>query len=251
MRGTWPGRVRSGKVRADMTAEPAKPKSWLAFAQREVGLTSILFLFTLAALGFVGAQYLMGGDFDRGLLLALRTPGDPADPWGSVHFEEAVRDITALGSFAVLTLVTIFAVGFLAVSKKYAEAGMMAFAAIGGQALSETLKAFFDRPRPDFVAHVVETTSASLPSGHAMMSAAIYLSIGAMLAQVQPKRRLKTYIHVTALLLTLLVGMSRVYLGVHYPTDVLAGWCLGAAWAILCWSILAWLTRRSSRTQEA
>lgn len=231
-----------------MTLEPAQPRAWLAVAQREIGLTTIFLVFALTALGFVGAQYLMGGDFDRGLLLALRTPGDSADPLGSMHFEEAVRDITALGSFAVLTMVTIFAVGFLGTSKRYAEAGMMAFAAIGGQALSETLKAFFDRPRPDFVAHVVETTSASLPSGHAMMSAAIYLSIGAMLAQVQPKRRLKTYIHVAALLLTLLIGTSRVYLGVHYPTDVLAGWCLGAGWAILCWSALAWLTRGSGST---
>lgn len=216
---------------------------WLGFAQREVGLTSIFFLFALIALGFVGAQHLLGGDFDRALLLALRTPGNPADPWGSTQFEEAVRDVTALGSFIILTMVTIISVGFLIALKRYAEAGMMAFAAVGGQALSETLKAFFDRPRPDFVAHVVDTTSASLPSGHAMMSAAIYLSLGAMLAQVQPKRRLKTYIHVTALLLTLMVGASRVYLGVHYPTDVLAGWCLGAAWAILCWSLLAWLTR--------
>jgi undecaprenyl-diphosphatase len=218
-------------------------KAWLGFAQREVGLTSILFLFALITLGFVGGEQLMGGSFDRDLLLTLRTDGDPADPIGSVQFEEAVRDITALGSFAVLSLVALATVGFLIAGKKYAEAGMMAFAAIGGQVLSEVLKAYFDRPRPDFVAHIVETTSASFPSGHAMMSAAIYLSIGAMLARIQTKRRLKTYIHVTALLLTLLVGASRVYLGVHYPTDVLGGWCLGAAWAILCWSMLAWLTR--------
>jgi undecaprenyl-diphosphatase len=230
-------------------------KSWLGFAQREVGLTSILFLFALITLIFIGAEQLTGGasSFDRDLLLTLRTPGDPADPIGSARMEEVVRDITALGSFIVLLLVTLIAVGFLIALKRYAEAGTMAFAAVFGQIISETLKAYFDRPRPDFVAHVVETTSASFPSGHAMMSAAIYLSIGAMLARVQTKRRLKTYIHVTALLLTLMVGMSRVYLGVHYPTDVLGGWCLGAAWAILCWSVLAWLTRNSesSRTREA
>jgi undecaprenyl-diphosphatase len=218
-------------------------RKWFAFAEREVGLTSILFLFALIALAFVGSEQLAGGDFDRELLLSLRTPGDPADPLGSVQFEEAVRDITALGSFAVLTLVTVAAVGFLIALKRYAEAGTMAFAAIAGQALSETLKTYFDRPRPDFVAHIVETTSASFPSGHAMMSAAIYLSLGAMLARVQSKRRLKTYIHAAALVITVLVGLSRVYLGVHYPTDVLGGWCLGAAWAILCWSALAWLTR--------
>lgn len=221
-------------------------KSWFAFAQREVGLTSILFLFALITLAFVTYDGFFGGDaqtFDQTVLLALREPGDPANPIGSVQFEEAVRDVTALGSFVVLLMVTVATVGFLVASKKYAEAGTMAFAAVFGQVISETLKAYFDRPRPDFVAHIVETTSASFPSGHAMMSAAIYLSIGAMLARVQTKRRLKTYIHVTALLLTLMVGASRVYLGVHYPTDVLGGWCLGAAWAILCWSVLAWLTR--------
>jgi undecaprenyl-diphosphatase len=218
---------------------------WLAFARREVGLASILFVFALITLGFVGAEQVLSGarDFDRELLFSLRTPGDPAEPWGSLQFEEAVRDVTALGSFVVLLMVTLITVGFLVVLKRYAEAGTMAFAAVGGQIISEALKAYFDRPRPDFVAHIVETTSASFPSGHAMMSAAIYLSIGAMLARVQSKRRLKTYIHVTALLLTLMVGASRVYLGVHYPTDVLGGWCLGAAWAILCWSVLAWLTR--------
>jgi undecaprenyl-diphosphatase len=220
-----------------------KVNDWFSFARREVGLTSVFLLFALVALIFLAADRVSGGSFDERFLLALRTPGDPDNPLGSPSFEEAVRDITALGSFAVLTMVTIIAVGFLIALKRYAEAGMMAFAAVGGQILSETLKATFDRPRPDLVAHIVDTTSASLPSGHAMMSAAIYLSIGALLARVQSQRRLKTYIHVTALVLTLLVGMSRVYLGVHWPTDVLAGWCLGAAWAILCWSLIAWFTR--------
>lgn len=228
-----------------------KPTDWLSFARREVGLTSVFLLFALIALAFLAADRVSGGDFDVRVLLALRTPGDPNNPLGAPNFEEAVRDITALGSFAVLTMVTIIAVGFLLALKRYAEAGMMAFAAIGGQVLSETLKATFDRPRPDLVAPIVETTSASLPSGHAMMSAAIYLSIGALLARVQPKRRLKTYIHVTALVLTLLVGASRVYLGVHWPTDVLAGWCLGAAWAILCWSLIAWLTRQKGDAPPA
>jgi undecaprenyl-diphosphatase len=220
-----------------------KMSAWLDFAKREVGLTAALFGFTLLALGFLAFDRAVGGSFDQSLLLGLRTPGDLADPIGSPQVEEAVRDITALGSFIVLTLVTVLAVGFLVTSKRYVEAGTLAFAAIAGQALSETVKAFVGRPRPDLAAHIVDTTSASFPSGHSMMSAAIYLTIGAMLARVQPKRRLKTYIHVTALLLTVLVGMSRVYLGVHWPTDVLAGWCFGALWAILCLTVVAWFTR--------
>jgi undecaprenyl-diphosphatase len=217
--------------------------AWVGFAKREVGLTTALFGFALLALGFVALDRAVGGSFDQSLLIALRTPGDLADPVGSWALEEAVRDITALGSFAVLTLVTVLSLGFLIASKRYAEATTLAVTAVVGQILSETLKAFVGRPRPDLVAHIVDTTSASFPSGHSMMSAAIYLTIGAMLARVQPQRRLKTYIHVVALLLTVMVGMSRVYLGVHWPTDVLAGWCLGALWAILCWSMIAWFTR--------
>lgn len=223
-------------------------RTWLAFARREVGLISALLAFALLALGFVTLDRLAGGGrFDEALLLALRMPGDPADPIGSARFEEAVRDVTALGSFAVLALVTLAAAGFLFALGRNAEAGLVLFTAIGGQFVSETLKAFVGRPRPDLVAHIVDTTSASFPSGHAMMSAAIFLTIGAMLARVQERRRVKTYIRAVAVLITLLVGASRVYLGVHWPTDVLAGWCLGAAWAILCWGALAWITRRSFR----
>lgn len=217
--------------------------NWLTHAPRELGLTGALF-FAALALGFVALDRITGGGkFDQTLLLVSRTPDDLADPIGPRQFEEAVRDITALGSFAVLTLVTLAAVGFLIALRKNAEAAMVAFAALGGQALSEGLKALFDRPRPDLVAQIVDTTSASLPSGHATMSAAIYLTLGAMLARVQQRQNAKTYIHAAAVLLTLLVGASRVYLGVHWPSDVLAGWRLGALWAILCWSALAWLTR--------
>jgi undecaprenyl-diphosphatase len=116
----------------------------------------------------------------------------------------------------------------------------------GGSLLTFVLKSLFDRPRPDVVVHLVGVSSASFPSGHAMASATIYLTLGALLARVQPQRRLKIYAGVVAATLTVLVGLSRVYLGVHWPTDVLAGWCVGAAWAMLCWLIAAWLQRRGA-----
>jgi len=184
--------------------------------------------------------------FDQALLLALRAPGDPADPIGARAFELAVVDISALGGFAVLSLLVLLACGYLAVLRKWVDAGMLLTAAIGGTLISEGLKEFFARPRPDLVAHVVETTSMSFPSGHAMLSAVTYLTLGALLARAQEKRRLRGYILGAAILLTLLIGASRVYLGVHWPTDVLAGWSLGAAWALICWGAASWLTRNAA-----
>lgn len=182
--------------------------------------------------------------FDAALLLALRTPGDPADPLGPRWVEIMFRDLTSLGSHAVLAVVAVVAVGFLLASGKRAAALLMAVSVGGGALLSAGLKSLYQRPRPDLVTHLAEVSSASFPSGHAMLSAVTYLTLGALLARVQPQQRLKAYIFSVALALTIVVGLSRVYLGVHWPTDVLAGWVVGAAWAILCWLLATWLQRR-------
>ena len=211
---------------------------------REMAPIAVLLAVSGAVLAFVQAGEGRAHVFDRELLLALRTPGDPADPLGARAFELAVVDLSALGGFAVLTLLVLLACGYLAVLRKWGDAALLLAASIGGTWISEALKEFFGRPRPDLVAHVVETTSMSFPSGHAMLSAAIYLTLGALLARAQEARVRRNYILGAAVLLTLLIGVSRLYLGVHWPTDVLAGWCLGAAWALICWSVAAWLKRR-------
>lgn len=226
-------------------------KSLLDLARRETGLVAALLAIGLAVLAFAHIAEEMGegetGAFDTAVMLAMRT-GDHHDPIGPAWFEFAVRDITALGGYAVLTLITLFAVGFLITTKRYADALLLFVSIAGADILSETLKVGFARPRPDLVAHVVEVSSASFPSGHAMVSAATYLTIGALLARVQEKRSVKTYIHATAVLLALMIGLSRVYLGVHWPTDVLAGWCLGAAWSIFCVTAASWFARRNRPT---
>jgi undecaprenyl-diphosphatase len=180
--------------------------------------------------------------FDEGLLYGLRT-GDPADPIGPRWFEETVTEITALGGFGVLALVTLLAMGFLLLQKKWLDALLLVVATLGGTAISEGLKVGFARPRPDLVAHTVDVTSMSFPSGHAMLSAVTYLTLGALLAHAQSQRRARAYVLGAAVLLTLIIGASRIYLGVHWPTDVLAGWCLGAAWALICWFAATLLTR--------
>lgn len=221
-------------------------KSLIAFGRRETVLVSALLLLGLALWAFLHiAEEMLEGEtrsFDTAVLLAMRT-GDTHDPIGPAWLEFAARDVSSLGGFAVLTLLTLLAGGFLLIIKKPADASVLLAAVLGATALSEGLKLGFGRPRPDLVAHAVETLGSSFPSGHATLSAAAYLTIGALLAHAQQRQRVKTYIHATAILIALLIGASRVYLGVHWPTDVLAGWCIGAAWSILCVTAASWLTR--------
>ena len=121
-------------------------------------------------------------DFDTGILLALREPGRPDDPIGPVWLEGAVRDITSLGSMAVLLLVTLGAVIYLLMIRRRFEALLVLFTVAGGQMLSSLLKLGIDRPRPELVSHLADVQTLSFPSGHAMLSAVVYLTLGSLLA---------------------------------------------------------------------
>jgi undecaprenyl-diphosphatase len=193
------------------------------------------------------ADEVMEGDslaFDRTIILAFRHATDPSAPVGPPWVQETARDITALGSFAVLTIVVAAVVGYLLLIHERAAAWLVLISVVGGVVLNNILKLGFARPRPDLVAPVVRVFTSSFPSGHAALSAITYLTLGALLARTQPSRRIRIYFMSLAVILTLLVGISRIYLGVHYPTDVLAGWCIGAAWALGCWTLMTRLQRR-------
>jgi undecaprenyl-diphosphatase len=183
-------------------------------------------------------------EFDRSVMLSLRRAEDLSDPIGPSWFEEAARDITALGGHTVLGFVSIATLIYLLMARKRGTAYLLAATVLGGMLLSSGLKMGFERPRPDLVPHGTRVYTASFPSGHAMLSAVTYLTLGAVLARAQPRRRVKAFLLGLAIALTLLVGASRVYLGVHWPTDVLAGWSVGAAWAALCWFVALQLQRR-------
>ncbi len=189
--------------------------------------------------------------FDERVLMALRTPGDLADPIGPRWFEEMMRDFTALGGTGVLVLMVLAVAGFLALTRKGHAALAVIIAVTGGVLVSQTMKWAYARPRPELVPHGAEVYTASFPSGHAMMSAIVYLTLGAMLARTQSGQAVKAYVLAVAVFLTVLVGTSRVYLGVHWPTDVLAGWMLGATWALACWLVMLWLQARGQIEDES
>ena len=181
--------------------------------------------------------------FDNSILMLFRDPNNVDQIIGPSWVHEMVRDITALGSFAVLGLIVVAVCSYLILARQRAEALLIAVSVLGGTLLSTLLKMGYNRPRPDLVAMSHQFT-ASFPSGHAMLSAVTFLTLGALLARLAPTRALQIFSLSMAIFLTLLVGSSRLYMGVHYPSDVLAGWCLGAAWALLCTSVAAALQRR-------
>ena len=221
-------------------------------AERATLLTIAAVAVLLAAFGFIADEVVEGETraFDTRLMLALRTAGNPSDPVGPVWFEEMMRDFTALGSTGVLTVMTLAVVGFLAFTRKRHAALLVAVSVAGGTLLSTLMKIGFARPRPDLVPHETIVSSASFPSGHSMMSAVVYLTLGVLLARTQASQRVKLYILAVAAALAVLVGVSRVYLGVHWPTDVLAGWSLGAAWALGCWLAMLWLQEHGQVEEE-
>jgi undecaprenyl-diphosphatase len=185
--------------------------------------------------------------FDREVLLSMRRPGDLA-PRGGQVMEEVARDITSLGSTDILGLITLVTVIFLALDGKKHMAYFACASVIGGTAVSNLLKDVFQRARPDIVPHLVYASNTSFPSGHSMMSAVTYLTLGALLARSHERKSLKVFFLLVAAILAFLVGVTRVYLGVHWPTDVLAGWTAGAVWALLCWMLARRL--QSKRTLE-
>jgi undecaprenyl-diphosphatase len=183
---------------------------------------------------------------DQAILLALRDPSDLSNPIGPQWLEAVCRDLTSLGSPTVLVLITIAAVSYLWIDGKRTAALFVATAIASGAILEVLLKLGFARPRAEMVSHLVNVDSFSFPSGHATMATITYLTLGVLLARVQKRRPMKLYLLAVASILALLVGFTRVYLGVHWPTDVLAGWCVGTAWALGCWLLATWLQDRGT-----
>lgn len=217
-----------------------RPQGSTIYTSTMASLLTIAVL--LFAFGFIAQQVAEGktSAFDHRVMLALRNSAD-SSPIGPAWLVEAARDLTSLGSILVVGIITLAVAGYLFLAAKPAVAWLMLIAVVGGIALNDLLKFMFARARPDFVTHATRVFTTSFPSGHATLSAITYLTVAALLARSQPSFALSLYFMSLAAFLTVLIGVSRIYLGVHYPTDVLGGWCIGVAWAIGCWVIMGYL----------
>ncbi len=182
------------------------------------------------------AENVIEGDIrylDTAILITIHRSGFSNLDW----FIEFVRDISGLGGLGVLALLVSASVTFLVISNNRKIATFVVLATSTGAILSGLLKLGFDRPRPDLIPHLTHVYSASFPSGHAMISAVVYLTLGALLTRVVSGLWARFFVMAVAVLLTVLIGLSRLYLGVHWPSDVLAGWAAGATWALVWWTI--------------
>ena len=239
------------------TSQPGLQTLWIRVAPRDrdelrVLLAAIVLVsLSLALLGLTGN--VVEGDtqqFDERILKSLRKAEAPAEPIGPRWLKLAALDITALGGPTVLGLTVAAVLGYLLLHNLYRNALFVAVASGGGWIINDLLKVLFARPRPTVVPHLREVMSASFPSGHALTSAVVFLTLGTLLMRVMKKPLAKWYCITIAMIATALVGASRVYLGVHYPTDVVAGWLIGLGWALLCWMMERAMERRYGLKKE-
>ena len=194
----------------------------------------LLILLALSVAGFVVLAWWSGSDWgqrlDQAILRALLYSGEPARPLGPDWLREAGRDLTALGSISVLVFMTLAVGGWLALKRRWRWALVLMATIVPGVLLSFGLKRLFSQPRPELIADVTQTFTSSFPSSHAMASLVVYLTLAWVIGQQPGARTVRAYLVVVALTASFVAGFSRLYLSVHWPSDVLAGWTAGLAW---------------------
>lgn len=202
----------------------------------------LIFLFFWSGLGV--SDLLERGriqKFDEWVLTSVRQADNPTELRGPGWLKDFMRDITALGGAPVLTLISLGVIGYLIIQKSYRSLILVCIATLSGLLMSLLLKFYFIRPRPEIVPHLMTETTPSFPSGHSMMSAVVYFTLAALLTRLETSNKVRLYTISLTFLVVFLVGISRVFLGVHYPTDIVGGWTFGLFWATLCWYLARYL----------
>lgn len=216
-------------------------------------LVLIVASFSLLLIFVFLTERVLGGStasVDEALMLFMREPNDIHNPWGPGWFEEMARDYTALGGIPILMALSFVVACYLAMERNYRATLFIVGTALGGLVVSTLLKEVFDRPRPDLVEQATRVYTSSFPSAHAMMSASMYLAFGSLIARYEARRRRKVAVLIFAATAIVLVGLSRVYLGVHWPTDVLAGWTAGTIWTLGCWLVYRYFDTPQNLNQQ-
>lgn len=241
--GRGPGRALSKASRTSAAARGPAPAPVLLYAAAAGGV--LAFAAIAAAMRKPGTHAV-----DQRILLATRSPEDMSDPIGPAIVDEGVRDLTALGSAVVITTVTaVSSLYFLFRGNRRAAATMFVTVA-GGAAVVGAVKLAFRRPEPGLVPNALLVDSTSFPSGHTMISVVTYFTLAGLLAQNRPELSTKLLLVGSAGVVSLLVGLSRIYLGVHWPTDVLGGWALGGSWTAASWAVATGLARQGGLTRR-
>lgn len=190
----------------------------------------------LIALGFAGLLLAPVHAWDIRILLGMRQAADPATALGPRWFQDMLRDFVGLGGIGVLVLFIAGGIGLLWLADRRREAGAFLGGVIGAFVIASVLKHLIGRPRPELVSHAAYTFTASFPSGNTMMATVVWLLLALALADATGRRGVRNLAVLGALVIAFLVGVGRVYMGVHWPSDVVEAWGLGIAWV--------WLLRR-------
>lgn len=213
-----------------------------AITPRVAAATLIVSVLGFAALALSAPSGLLA-DGERAFMALLRRGQDLSEPAGPGWLYDAIRDVTVLGGWPFMTLLSVVLSGLFVIRRQWTFLIVLLAVVVGEALLTDVLKTLFARARPDFLPHYAEASSESFPSGHSGHAAAVYLTLALMLANSTRRFAVRVYTLVVMGVVVLAIGFSRVYLGVHYPTDVLAGWCVGAAWASAMW-LIAWRLER-------